>query len=411
MAIRERTNSSGKTRYLASYRDDAGKEQSRSFDRKADAERWLTERRREKQLGELYVDEKARRQTFGEYAERWLSLRDHRGETARSYETVFRLHILPTFASRPLRQIRPADVQDWILELAKDHSPASVKTYFVKLLGVFRSALDDELITRNPCRNVTLPKARTSRLTIPTVDEVHAMAEAVGPRFRAMVYLAATAGLRYSEVRGLTPNRIDWLARPPRVTVDRQLDPHPGAGFAGRDISWAEPKSHASNRVVPLPALAVEELSIHLRRYPALPDALVFTMESGRPVTHFLDRILRENTAQCEAIAARTIDRCRRRAQPGRRVCGIHLGDDADRPCLAPPFRPELVFHDLRHFYASALINQGRSPVEVAHRMGHASVQTTLNTYGHLWPDHEEMTASAIDAVFAEDQDDADLAV
>ncbi|MEV0764464.1 tyrosine-type recombinase/integrase [Nocardia sp. NPDC050435] len=60
-------------------------------------------------------------------------------------------------------------------------------------------------------------------------------------------------------------------------------------------------------------------------------------------------------------------------------------------------------WHDLRHFYASALIEAGASVKTVQHRMGHANAATTLRIYTHLWPDQDARTRSAIDAIFAAD--------
>src|SRR5690606_4833882 len=60
---------------------------------------------------------------------------------------------------------------------------------------------------------------------------------------------------------------------------------------------------------------------------------------------------------------------------------------------------PEATLHDLRHFYASALIRAGLSPRAVADRLGHASAAMTLNVYSHLWPDDEDRTRSAIDSI------------
>lgn len=58
-------------------------------------------------------------------------------------------------------------------------------------------------------------------------------------------------------------------------------------------------------------------------------------------------------------------------------------------------------FHDLRHFYASTLIEAGRSVKEVQARLGHATAAETLDTYAHRWPDNEDGTRAAIDAAFA----------
>lgn len=62
-----------------------------------------------------------------------------------------------------------------------------------------------------------------------------------------------------------------------------------------------------------------------------------------------------------------------------------------------------LRFHDLRHFYASLLINHGESVKVVQARLGHASASETLDTYAHLWPDNEERTRAAVDDVLGRD--------
>lgn len=61
--------------------------------------------------------------------------------------------------------------------------------------------------------------------------------------------------------------------------------------------------------------------------------------------------------------------------------------------------RAGVTYHDLRHFYASLLIRHGESVKTVQARLGHATAQETLDTYGHLWPDSEERTRAAIEAL------------
>ena len=66
-------------------------------------------------------------------------------------------------------------------------------------------------------------------------------------------------------------------------------------------------------------------------------------------------------------------------------------------PGLPPDFR----YHDLRHYFASLLIASGADVKVVQARMRHASAKTTLDTYGHLWPDSDDSTRAAIEAVMA----------
>jgi len=62
---------------------------------------------------------------------------------------------------------------------------------------------------------------------------------------------------------------------------------------------------------------------------------------------------------------------------------------------------PEFRYHDLRHYFASLLISSGTDVKVVQARMRHASAKTTLDTYGHLWPDSDDSTRAAIDVVIA----------
>ncbi len=66
-------------------------------------------------------------------------------------------------------------------------------------------------------------------------------------------------------------------------------------------------------------------------------------------------------------------------------------------PGLVPGFR----YHDLRHYFASLLIASGADVKVVQARLRHASAKTTLDTYGHLWPDSDDSTRAAVEAVLA----------
>ena len=69
--------------------------------------------------------------------------------------------------------------------------------------------------------------------------------------------------------------------------------------------------------------------------------------------------------------------------------------------CLVPGLPPEFHFHDLRHYLASMLIASGADVKVVQTRLRHASAKTTLDTYGHLWPDSDDTTRAAVDAVLS----------
>ncbi|MEO3938971.1 site-specific integrase [Dermatophilaceae bacterium Soc4.6] len=102
-----------------------------------------------------------------------------------------------------------------------------------------------------------------------------AIAEMVPARYRAMVVLVASTGMRQGEVFGLTVDRIDFLRR--TVRVDRQL-----VGISGHAPALAPPKTDASYRTIPLPQVAVDALATHLAAFPVGDEGLVFTGSEGQ---------------------------------------------------------------------------------------------------------------------------------
>src|SRR5829696_8735371 len=97
-------------RWRARYRDPSGKEHARHFDRRVDAERFLTTVEHSKLTGG-YVDPRAGRITFGEYAATWQAGQVCRPSSAAKIDRTLRLHVLPRWGKRPIGSIRPSEVQ------------------------------------------------------------------------------------------------------------------------------------------------------------------------------------------------------------------------------------------------------------------------------------------------------------
>src|SRR5690606_6107696 len=110
--------------------------------------------------------------------------------------------------------------------------------------------------------------------------DVANIADAIEPRFHALVWLAATSGLRYGELTGLARRHVDLDNA--TVRVERALTTVKGQGAA-----LGEPKSAASHRTVVIPVSTTEVLRSHLEEY-TLPgrDSLVFTSVKGRPLLY-----------------------------------------------------------------------------------------------------------------------------
>lgn len=343
-------------RWRARYRTPDGKSRGKVFDRKIDAERFLTSMEHAKLTGD-YVDPSAGKVTLRSYAERWRTSQvQHRASTVTQVESHLRNHVYPTFGDRPIGSIRPSEVQAWVKERSGHLAPATLEVAYRYLVSVMRAAVDDRVITRNPCVRIKLPKVEKPVVVPMELAEVERIRDAMPDRYRAVVTLAAGTGLRVSECLGLTVDRVDFLRR--SLRVDRQLIMAGGAA-----PTFGPPKTAASVRTVPLPDTVGEALAEHLAKYPAGEHGLIFTTAAGGPVrrTKFWD------TWRAAVEAA-----------------GMPTG---------------LRFHELRHFYASLLIRFGESVKVVQERLGHASAAETLDTYSHLWPDSEDRTRAAVDGV------------
>lgn len=340
----------GPGRYRVRYLTPDGKERSRTFARKADAEAFLVSVSHEVRSG-TYLDPARGRVTFREYTERLLAERSMRPASERLRRAQLKW-LYPTFGDRRIGTIRAADIRAWQRDQLGRLRPVTVRNAQGFLSLILRHAVTDRVIPENPCAAVPLPVVPRPILMPPTADQVQRLAEAIGPRYVIIVVLGAGTGMRISEILGLTWDHVD-LSRG-FVRVDRQL-----AGIAddGSPIfGW--PKTGASIREIPLSDSTVADLRAYRERHPS--DGLVVRTETGSPV----------NLRSFHHIW-----------RPAADTAGIKGGS-----------------HQLRHFYVSVLIDAGLSVKEVQRRVGHASGITTLDVYAHLWPDNEDRTRRAVDS-------------
>lgn len=313
--------------------------------------------------------------TFGTVAARWLATKQatKRPSTADLYATELRNHVLPAFAGMPLAGITRREVQQWVNALAASGLSAATVRHIYR--AVFKSVLtdpiDDGLLARSPCYRIELPAAVPPAIQPLTPAQVLILADRIGPRYRAMVLLAAGCGLRWSEAAGLTRDRIH-LGASACVIIDRQLAFRPATTHRGQEASsrslFAPPKTEAARRVIPLPATVTAALRAHLRAYPPGPAGLLFT------------------------TPARTV------------LNPANWRQRIWRPLIrsAPGIPAETTFHRLRHAYASLLGDAGRPDHEIQRRLGHAH-PGEIRWYRHPYPDpgDSQATRDAIDTALS----------
>lgn len=339
-----------------------GPQVTQTFARKVEAQRWLAEQSASVITGQ-YVDPKAGRVTFRDYAESWRAAQVHRPTSQAHVETMLRRHAYPTLGDRQLSQILPSEIQAWVKKIGTDDarskrralSPTSVGVVHSIVSSIMKAAVRDRRLLANPCEGTRLPKAERARIVPLTSTEVAAIRDAMPERLQALITFAAGTGMRQGEVLGLTLDRLHMLRR--EVVVDRQLVTRI------RDTPVLGPtKTTASVRTIPLPNTVVAAMAAHLAAFPPGENGLVFTFDDGQPITR-------------QAFG--------RAWRPAAAAAGLGTGTG---------------MHALRHYYASLLIRYGESVKTVQARLGHASAAETLDTYSHLWPDSDDRTREAIDS-------------
>ncbi len=337
--------------------DPSGRERARSFRRKLDAERFIATVEADKVRGE-WTDPELGRRKFEDVLPTWRASRvDLRPSTRATDESLLRNHVLPHFAGRRIGSVRPTDVQAFVVELeSKGISPATIRLAYLLVRRVFKTAVEAELISRSPCRSIKLPRRLPIEMRFLDANEVAALAAAVRSEHRALVITAAYTGCRFGELAGLRLPRLDLIRR--RLTVVEALVEVRG------HVTLDEPKTAAARRRIALPEFLCDELTRHLERYPPGADGSVFGSPDGGPLrrTNFRNR-------DWKAAVQATV---------------------------GEPMR----FHDLRHTHAAMLIAQGEHPKVIQSRLGHSSIQVTLDTYGHLFDGIDDAAAERLHEAF-----------
>ncbi|CAN5870976.1 site-specific integrase [soil metagenome] len=355
-SVRKVKYNSGGSGWQARWRDPAGIDRAKNFPRKTDAERYLVGLESDMLRG-YYADPRLGRTRLADWLAEWQATRSNLSPATRLRdEASIRNHVTPALGARPIGQIQPIHVGQWVASL-KDQglAPATTRKAYQLLAAAMAAAVDNRLIPLSPCRKVELPQIKTAEMRFLDPAEVKLLAGSIDEQYRAMVLTAAYSGLRFGELCALRVERLDALRR--TIRVEENLSE------VRSQFIFKSPKSDASRRTVSVPAFLVDELAQHLSTFPD-SSGLLFTAQNGGPI---------------------------RRTNFRRRIWKPAVETSVGEPCT---------FHDLRHSHAAILIAQGEHPKVIQSRLGHASIKTTLDTYGHLFDGLDEAAADRLDEVW-----------
>ena len=324
-----------------------GRVVTKSFNRRKDADNYAATMEADKLRG-VVVDPRRAKVTVGEYARAYLDRRHDLAQSTRElYDYLLDKHIVPRLGKTSLASLSPSAVASWHASIAKTQPTMAAKAYRL-LAKIMRTAVDEEVLVRTPCRVKGAASETSAERPVATVAEVQALADAMPDDQRIAPLLATWCQLRRGELLGLRRRDIDL--KQGLVTVASTRVKTMGGVFITKG-----PKSEAGKRTVVVPSHVLPDLKRHLKQHvDANPEALVL------PLGYRSLRTAWDNA---------------------RRAVGVdyHL-------------------HDLRHTGLTLAAATGATVAELMHRAGHASPMAAMR-YQHATRDRDRTLADALAAL------------
>ena len=297
------------------------------------------------------------KQTLKQFLARWMEVYVKPSlalNTARTYDSLIKTHVLPVIGARRLHLLNATDLIE-VYELAQQNgaAPASVRLVHAIVGRALKDAVRWGFLLRNPADNVDAPKAEKKEMQALTREEVSQLVAALDETYGPIVYTAVMTGLREGELLALR-----WSD----VHFDR------GTIRVHRTIGSKGTKTPKSRREVQVGASVLSVLQAHKERQlaharfvgPGYVVGLVFATKLGTPMSAFVVR----------KAFYRTLERA-----------GLR----------------QVRFHDLRHTHATLLLAMGEHPLKVSRRLGHSSIAITMDRYSHVTPEMDQNMAQRLD--------------
>jgi integrase len=290
-----------------------------------------------------------------------LLIRPSRG-TVGTYQRILDLHIRDTIGEIPVRDLGYRDVIQWVKRLADQGTAAkSIHNMHGLLSGAMKTAERLGYISRNPCRGIPLPQVQQAgdKARFLNHAEYSLLISAMDSGYKAFVQFLVMTGTRFGEATAIKVLDVDLQFRPPTVRINKAWKRDDQSRYY-----IGATKTGAGKRTIGLNPTLVDLLIPLVAGRPG-NDLLFMTPEGGR-IDHkpFWQHQWVPAVQRAQALGLMTAPR----------------------------------IHDLRHTHASWLIQDGAmSLFAVSRRLGHASVQTTEQVYGHLMPQALQDGADAIE--------------
>ncbi len=349
----ERDAKTGKWLIQYRYTDWQGirkKSTKRGFNTKREAEEWLRN---------FLVSQQA---DFNMSFESFLELYYEdmkpriRENTMRTKKYIIDLKILPFFGKKSINKITASDIRKWQNELiSQGYAQTYLRTVNNQLTAIFNYAVKYYDLKSNPCRKAgTMGKNQADEMNFWTQEEFSLFIDAVMDKHKSYVVFMVLfwTGIRLGEMLALTPADIDFENKTIRISKSLQR-------YNGKNEITA-PKTPKSNRVINVPDFLLADIKDYM-------DS-VYHLE---PTDRLFD--ITKNYVE-------------REMQRGIKNSGVK----------------RIRIHDLRHSHCALLFEMGIPPLEVADRLGHEKVETTLNVYAHIYPNKQKHLSDKLEQRYKE---------
>lgn len=325
-----------------------------TFERRADADRWLSAVESELLTGE-WINPDEGMTLLGDYAAAWVAQRAGlRPKTKQLYEGLVRLHISPTLGRYPLADLTTPRIRAWRTALLDAGvGPVTVAKAYRLLRTVLQTAVEDRFIRRNPCQIKGASVERSPERPTLTIPQVFAIANGMPPRYRLLVLLATFCSMRWGELAAVTRTDLDGVGGWVHIR-------HGVVELGDGSLVVGPPKTAAGRRAVAIPANLRAVVLAHLDEFVGADRAaFVFAGPKGGPLR-------RSNFQKHWRVALESAG-----------VEGVH-------------------FHDLRHTGNTLTAQAGATLSDLMARMGHASTRAAL-IYLHTTSKRDRQVADALD--------------
>ncbi|MEG0133213.1 MAG: site-specific integrase, partial [Clostridium sp.] len=309
--------------------------------------------------------------TLGDYSSTWLKNKKTKDNlsptTIDGYANIINNHIIPTIGDLKLQEIKAYNLQKYFDIKINKLSPRTLLNHKRVLVAIFISALDMELIEKNPLLKVKLQRDKREETKVLTIEESKLLLDVVQNHFnlKMPVTLALLLGLRRGECLGLTWDNIDYVNK--TITINQNLEVVKG------ELYLKAPKTAKSKRTIAMPESLIPILKKHYKWQREM--------------------VLRSGSAwknEYNLICTRKRD--------GKPFLPNNISD-AFRNFLLKKNLPVIRFHDLRHTNATLMLAAGVSAKVAGNRLGHSSISITLDLYSHVLQTVDQEVAEKLDNI------------